>query len=92
MDIPILTFQEIIRPNDNDWDRAYSVLIYHLAKWNIVKEVTASGQVIYHNHIRVQSHNLIHERIFPSKHIVTKIVMRPRRKHINPNGNDGGAR
>ena len=89
MNVPILTFQDIISLNDNDWDRAYDVLTYHLEKGNIFKEITLTGQVIYHNPTRVQSHNLIHDKIFFSKSKGVKRIMRPRQKRINQEGNDG---
>ncbi|WP_339750717.1 hypothetical protein [Algoriphagus aquimarinus] len=62
MDVPIITFEEIIKLNGHDWDQAYAVLNYHLDKGNIKKEVLESGMVIYHNPTRVQGHNLIYNK------------------------------
>ncbi|WP_339881335.1 hypothetical protein [uncultured Algoriphagus sp.] len=79
---PVLTFEEIIKLNDHDWDRAYAVLNYHLDKGNFIKEVMDNSLVIYHNPTQVQPHNLIHDNIFLSK-ANTKVDMRPRRNRIN---------
>lgn len=88
MDVPIITFEEIIKLNGHDWDQAYEVLNYHLDKGNIKKEVLESGIVIYHNPTRVHSHNLIHDKIFlPATN--TKVAMRPRRNRINKNEENG---
>ena len=69
MEQPIITFEEIIKLND-DWDRAYAVLNYTLDRDNLKKEVVESGQVIYYNPTRLQINNLIHDNIFAdSSHI-----------------------
>ena len=82
MDEPIITFEEIIKLNDHNWDQAYTVLKYHLEKGNIKKEVLESGLVVYHNSTRVQRHKLIHDNIFlPTTN--AKAGMRPKRKRIN---------
>ncbi|SFT96664.1 hypothetical protein SAMN04489724_3029 [Algoriphagus locisalis] len=79
MDVPIITFEEIIKLNGHDWDRAYAVLTYHLEKGNIKKEVMENGMVVYHNSARVKEFTLTHDKpIEPDP--VKKVVMRPRRK------------
>lgn len=88
MDVPIITFEEIIKLNGHDWDQAYAVLNYHLEKGNIKKEVLENGIVIYHNPTRVQSHNLIHDKIFLPR-ASPKVVMRPRRNRINKDEENG---
>ncbi len=90
MDVPIITFEEIIKLNGHDWDQAYAVLNYHLEKGNINKEVLKSGIVIYHNPTRVQGHNFIHDKIFVPKPI-TKVVMRPRRNRISKDEGSGNS-
>ena len=87
MDVPI-TFEEIIKLNGHDWDRGYAVLNFHLDKSNLKKEVMDNGLVIYHNPIRVQSHNLIHDSIFLST-ANAKVVMRPRRNRISRGKENG---
>ena len=82
MDVPIITFEEITKLNDHDWDQAYAVLNYHLENGNIKKEVQDSGLVVYHNSSGVQRHKLIHENIF-SPEVNSNVLMRPRRKRIN---------
>lgn len=89
MDMTILTFQDIIRLNEYDWDRAYAVLNYHLDKGNVKKEILSGDKVIYHNPTRIEGHNLIHDKIFPPQP-VTKVVMRPRRNRINRDDTLGG--
>jgi hypothetical protein len=88
MDVPIITFEEIIKLNGHDWDQAYAILNYHLEKGNIKKGVLKSGVVIYHNPSRVQGHNLIHDKIFLPK-FNNKIVMRPRRNRISRDEGNG---
>ena len=69
MEQPIITFEEIIKLND-DWDRAYAVLNHHLDNGNLKREVMDNGLIIYHNPTRVQINNLIHDNIFAdSSHI-----------------------
>ena len=88
MEEPILTFEEIIKLNGHDWDRAYAVLNYHLDKGNLKKEVMDNGLVIYHNTSKVQLHNLIHDNLFLAT-ANTKVVMRPRRNRINRGEGNG---
>ena len=64
MDVPIITFEDIIKLNDHNWDQAYAVLNYHLENGNIKKEVLESGLVVYHNSSGVQRHKLIHDNVF----------------------------
>ena len=78
MDVPIITFEEIIKLNGHDWDRGYAVLTYHLEKGNIKKEVLENGVVIYHKLTRVQEFTQIHDKLIESDS-VNKVVMRPRR-------------
>ncbi|WP_339880781.1 hypothetical protein [uncultured Algoriphagus sp.] len=88
MDVPIITFEEIIKLNGHDWDRAYAVLTYHLEKGNIKKEVLGGGMVIYHNVTRVQEFTQIHDKqIEPDP--VNKVVMRPRRNRISRGDGNG---
>lgn len=88
MDVPIITFEEIIKLNDHDWDRAYAVLTYHLEKGNIKKEVLENGMVIYHNLTHVQEFTKIHDKqIEPDP--VTKVLMRPRRNRISRGEENG---
>ena len=82
MEEPIITFKEIIKLNDHDWDRAYAVLNHHLDNGNLEKEVMDNGLVIYYNPTRVQLHNLIHDNLFLST-ANAKVVRRPRRNRIN---------
>ena len=82
MEEPIITFKEIIKLNDHDWDRAYAVLNHHLDTGNLKKEVMDNGLVIYHNPSKVQTHNLIHDNLFLST-ADTQVVMRPRRNRIS---------
>ena len=82
MDVPIITFEEIIKLNGQDWDRAYAVLNYHLDKGNIKKEVLENGMVIYHNPARVQEFKLTHDKLI-GPDPVNKVVMRPRRNRIS---------
>ena len=89
MDIAVITFEEIIKFNGHDWDQAYEVLNYHLAKGNIKKEVLESGLVVYHNISRVQRDKLVHEIIFKPIQ-ATKVVMRPRRNRISRDERDIG--
>ena len=82
MYVTIITFEEIIKLNDHDWDRAYAVLNHHLDNGNLKKEVMENGMVIYHNLTCVKEFTLIHDRqIEPDP--ISKVVMRPRRKRIN---------
>lgn len=87
MTIP--TFQDIIRLNEYDWDRAYAVLNYHLDKGNVKKEILPGDQIIYHNPTRVEGHSLTHDKIFPPQP-VTKVVMSPRMNRINRDDTLGG--
>lgn len=82
MDVPIITFEEIIKLNDHDWDRAYAVLTYHLQKGNIKKEVLENGMVVYQNLIGVKDFTLIHDKIIEPDP-VNKFVIRPRRNRIS---------
>ena len=87
MDVPIITFEEIIKLNGHDWDRAYAVLTYLLEKGNIKKEVLESGEVIYHNLNRVEDFTVIHDKpIEPNP--VNKVVIRLRRNRINRDKGD----
>lgn len=79
--LPTLTFQDIIKLNDFDWDRAYAVLNYHLEKGSIQKEILPGDQVIYHNLAEVEGHQLMHEMLF-GQQPENKVVMRPRRNRI----------
>ncbi|SFB50625.1 hypothetical protein SAMN04489723_11487 [Algoriphagus aquimarinus] len=83
MDKPVITFQDIIRLNEHDWDRAYEVLNYHLVRGHIVKEVIIGGQVIYHNTSGLQQNELILEQIIPADTIAAEPAIRPKRKRIN---------
>ncbi|WP_339700858.1 hypothetical protein [Algoriphagus aquimarinus] len=83
----ILTFQDIIRLNENDWDRAYEVLNYHLEIGDIIKDVVQGGQVICHNSKGIQECDLIHGRIILPKPVITETVTRPQRKRINRDRN-----
>ena len=88
MDVPIIRFEEIIKLNGHDWDRAYAVLTYHLEKGNIKKEVLENGMVIYHNLTCVQEFTKIHDKqIEPDPD--NKVVMRPRRNRINKGEGNG---
>ena len=88
MDVPIITFEEIIKLNGHDWDLAYVVLNYHLEKGNIKKEVLESGMVIYHNLTQVQDFTKIHDKTIEANPI-TNVIMRPRRNRINKDEGDG---
>ena len=88
MEQPVITFEEIIKLNGDDWDRGYAVLNHHLDNGNLKKEVMDNGLVIYHNLNRVQSHNLIHENLFLAT-ANTKVVMRPRRNRISRGEENG---
>ena len=88
MDVPIITFEEIIKLNGNDWVRAYAVLNHHLDKGNLKKEVMDNGLVIYHNPTRAQPHNLIHDNLFIAT-ANAKVVMRPRRNRISRGKENG---
>ena len=81
MELPVITFEEIIKLND-DQDRAYAVLTYHLAKGNLKKKVMVNGLVIYHNPTWMQLHQLIHDNLFLST-ANAKVVTRPRRNRKN---------
>lgn len=83
MDKQVLTFQDIIGLNDNDWDRAYQVLNFHLEKGSFVKEVIQGSQVIYHNTTDLQQDELILEQIIPADTIAAELAIRPKRKRIN---------
>mgnify|MGYP003649433028 CR=1 FL=1 len=77
MVLAILTFQDIIKLNDFDWDRANAVLIFHLEKGSIQKGVLPEDQVIYHNFAVVEGHQLMYDTLFaqqPEK----SVMMRPR--------------
>ena len=88
MEQPVNTFEEIIKLNGHEWDRAYAVLNHHLDNGNLKKEVMDNGLVIYHNHTRVQPHNLIHDSIFLAT-ANAKVVMPPRRNRISRGDENG---
>ena len=76
------TFQEIIRYNANEWNKAYEVLNYHLENGSLQKEIRGPEDIIYHNLGKIEPFNLVHERVFFKER--TEISMkRPRIK--NPN-------
>lgn len=81
MHLPILTFQDIIKLNDFDWDRAYAVLNYHLEKGTLQKEILPGDQVIYHNLTKLEDHQLIHSKLITPQPEKNQ-AMRPRRNRI----------
>lgn len=83
MDKQVLTFQDIISFNGNDWDQAYEVLNYHLEKGNIVKEVMQGELVVYHNEAGLQIQDLQHGKIIFTNGVEGESVFRPKRKRIN---------
>ncbi|MEB2786524.1 hypothetical protein [Algoriphagus persicinus] len=84
-----ITFQDIIRLNNHDWDLAYDVLLYQIAKGNLIKEVMAGDQIIYRCGTSLQDHELVYVRIFSKQHYYPPNVnLRPRRKRIPPNHSD----
>jgi len=84
-----ITFQDIIRLNNQDWDLAYDVLLYQIEKGNLIKELLAGDQVIYRCDMSLQDHELVHARIFPKQNYYPPNVnLRPRRKRIPPNHSD----
>ncbi|WP_339881279.1 hypothetical protein [uncultured Algoriphagus sp.] len=82
MEQPVITFEEIIKLNGHEWDRAYAVLNYHPDKGNIKKAVMDYSLVIYHNLSQVNRHNLIHDKIFLDT-ANAKVLMGSRRTRIN---------
>lgn len=64
MHLPILTFQDIIKFNDLDWDLAYAVLNYHLEKGSLQKEILPGDQVIYHNSSGIEKNQLLYKTLF----------------------------
>lgn len=83
MDKQEFTFQDIIRLNDNDWDRAYEVLNFHLENGTLEKEVIQGEQVIYHNTSGMGEDKLIHVQVIQPKPILAESTIRPKRKRIN---------
>ena len=84
-----ITFQDIIRLNNHEWDLAYDVLLFPIEKGNLIKEVLAGDQVIYRCDISFNDEELVHARIFPDSHYnPPNVNLRPRRKRILPNHSD----
>ncbi|PZX52492.1 hypothetical protein [Algoriphagus chordae] len=68
-----ITFQDIIRLNNHDWDLAYEVLIYQIKKENLIKEILAGDQIIYRCAINFPDHELEHARIWIFRTILTPV-------------------
>ncbi|WP_339867072.1 hypothetical protein [uncultured Algoriphagus sp.] len=84
-----ITFQDIIRLNNHEWDLAYDVLLFPIEKGNLIKEVLAGDQVIYRCDSTLKDHELVHARIFSKqKYHPPNVNLRPRRKRIPPNHSD----
>ncbi|MBN3583374.1 hypothetical protein JYB64_13330 [Algoriphagus aestuarii] len=82
MDLPILTFLDIIKLNDFDWDRAYEVLNYHIDNGSLQKEIQPGEQVIYHNSSGIEKNQLLYNTLFSTQTENNK-AKQPRRKRIS---------
>ena len=90
MEVREITFQDIIRLNNENWDLAYDVILFQIAKGNLIKEILAGDQIIYRCSITLEDQEFVHARIFPNQNYYPPNVnLRPRRKRIPPNHSDG---
>ena len=81
-----ITFQDIVRLNNQDWDLAYEVLLFQIEKGNLIKEIMAGDLVIYRCDISFRDDELVHSRLFLNEHYYPPNVnLRPRRKRLPPN-------
>jgi len=61
---PFYTFQEVIKYNNHDWNRAYEVLNYYLQKGDFQKDIRGPEDIVYHNLGKIEPFDLAYARVF----------------------------
>ncbi len=61
---PTYTFLDVIKINDQDWDKAYFMLQFFQDKGLLQKEIRGPEDIIYHASANLHDYDLIYDRRF----------------------------